>query len=293
MNKVEKPKLSIIVPVYNSEKYLSRCLSSLINQTEKEIEIIIINDGSTDGTEQIAKSFAEKDSRIVIIDQEHKLQGFARNNGIKQAKGEYIGFVDSDDWVDIDYFEKLYAAAKKYDSDVALATNVRIGNGKSKKRLNIIREEFITGIQEKFDSCHQWRDGCPTNKIYRTEFLKKYNIFFAEGIFCEDKIFSLKAVYYANGIATVPSIYYYYYRNPNSTTKKISKTALHKKDKNNARLAVLNFLKENNVQIRDKDFWAVTKTISFCGINVYSKKESLHTEKHYLFSFIKILEKRI
>lgn len=289
----EKPKISVIVPTYNSEKFISKCLLSIINQTEKEIEIIVINDGSNDNTKDIVSMFAEHDSRIILINQEHKLQGSARNNGIGQAKGEYIGFVDSDDWVDLDYFEKLYSAAKKYNSDLALATNVRTGNGKTKKRLNIIKEEFITDLQGKMDVCHQWKDGCPTNKIYKTEFLQKFHIQFPEGVYCEDKLFTTKALYFANGIVTVPDIYYYYFRNPNSTVNNKIKIKERKEDKNNARLEVLNFLKENNAQLRDGNFYAITKSFKIFGIPIYKKKESLHSAKHYIFSIIKIKEEQL
>ena len=136
------PELSVIIPVYNTDKYLEKSLDSLTSQTLKDIEIICVNDGSTDNSLAVLQKYADKDSRIIVINQEHKMQGAARNAGIKIAEGEYIGFVDSDDWVDKDYFEKLYNAVKKYDSDIALATNIRTGHGKTKKRLNITKEEY-------------------------------------------------------------------------------------------------------------------------------------------------------
>ena len=100
------PKVSIIIPVYNVEQYLPKCLDSIINQTLKDIEIICINDGSIDNSLSILKEYASKDDRIIIIDKENEGQGIARNLGIKKAKGKYIGFVDPDDWVDIQMFEK-------------------------------------------------------------------------------------------------------------------------------------------------------------------------------------------
>lgn len=285
-------KVSIIIPIFNMEKYIEKSFASLVNQTLQDIEIICINDGSTDNSMNIIQKFANKDSRIKIINQTNQKQGAARNNGIKIATGEYIGFVDSDDWVDLDYFEKLYTAAKKYNSDLALATNVRIGNGKTKKRLQIIKEDFITDLQGKMDICRQWKDGCPTNKIYRKSFLDKYNLSFPENIGCEDKLFTTQAVFYANGIATVPEIYYYYFRNPDSTVKLSKKSHVKNNDKENARKEVLNFLKANHAQLRDKDFWAIKKDYKFCGITLYRIKESLRTERHLLFSLIPIFEKK-
>ena len=124
-------KVSVIVPVFNTEKYLEKCLNSLINQTLQDIEIICINDGSTDKSADIIKKFANKDSRFKLINHEPNKQGAARNTGMKIAKGEYIGFVDSDDWVDLEYYEKLYNAAKRHNFDIALGTNVRV-----KKNIN-------------------------------------------------------------------------------------------------------------------------------------------------------------
>ena len=176
MNKILNPKVSVIVPAFNVEKYISKCLLSLVNQTLKDIEVIVINDGSTDKTLEIVQKFEELDKRIRIINQENQKQGAARNRGMEIAEGEYVGFVDSDDWVDLDYFEKLYLTAKKYNSDIALATNVRIGNGKTKKRLNIEKEEFVTSLQDKIDISHQAKNPCPTNKIYRRELFEKNKI---------------------------------------------------------------------------------------------------------------------
>ena len=285
-------KVSVIVPVFNTEKYLEKCLNSLINQTLQDIEIICVNDGSTDKSADIIKKFANKDTRFKLINQENKKQGAARNTGMKIAKGEYIGFVDSDDWVDLEYYEKLYNAAKKYNADMALATNIRTGHGKDKKRLNITEEKFVTTLQDKIDVCQQWKNECPTNKIYRHSILKNNNIKWPEGVYCEDKLFTIKAVYYANSIVTVPDINYYYYRNPNSTVN--SKAQKHYKqlklDKNIAKKSVLDFLKEKNAQIRDRDFWATKYEFSFCGITLYRLEESFSTEKILLFG-LKIFEK--
>lgn len=292
-NAIESPKVSIIVPAYNTEKYISRCLSSLISQTLKEIEIIIVDDGSTDDTSLIAEEFSKADARIKIITQTNQKQGAARNNGSKIATGEYIGYIDSDDWIDLEYFEKLYNSAKKYNADIALATNIRIGKNKYKKRLNITKEEVFTTLQEKFDACRQYKNECPTNKIYKLSLLKENNITWPEGCYCEDKLFTAQAIYYAKKLVTVPGINYYYYQNPTSTvntrSKKHSKVLIN--DKNAARKAVIEFLKEKNAPIRDKEFWAIKKEINFYKIPIITIKESLHTERCFLFSFIKLGEK--
>ena len=118
---MEKIKISVIVPVFNAEKYLKMCLNSLVSQTLKNIEIICIDDGSTDNSLAILDKFKSKDDRIKIIKQKNYGVSMARNNGISEAQGEYIGFVDADDWVDKDFFEKLYNATQKYNADIATA----------------------------------------------------------------------------------------------------------------------------------------------------------------------------
>lgn len=113
------PKVSVIVPVYNVSEYLPECLDSLINQTLKDIEIICVNDASTDNSLEILRNYAEKDDRIVVIDMpENRRQGGARNAGIAVAHGEYLGFVDSDDWVDKEMYETLYRTASEGHHDI-------------------------------------------------------------------------------------------------------------------------------------------------------------------------------
>ena len=284
-------KVSVIIPVFNTEKYINKCLSSLVNQTLDDIEIICVNDGSADNSLEIIEKIANNDARIKIINQEHKKQGAARNAGLRIAEGEYIGFVDSDDWIDLNYYEMLYDTAKKYDADIALATNVRIGNGKTKKRLEITEEKTAVTLQEKIDIGNQVKNPCPTNKIYRHSMLKENNIIWQEGVYCEDKLFTIQAIYYANKIVTVPDVNYYYFRNPNSTVH--TKSEKHTLDKNNAKKAVLNFLREQNAQIRDKEFWAITEQKKFLSLPLLTKKESLKTAKYYLLGLVPVLERGI
>ena len=136
------PKVSIIVPVYNVGKYLSKCLDSLINQTLEDIEIICINDGSTDNSLDILKSYRTKDSRIKIIDKPNEGLSITRNLGIHSATGNYIGFIDSDDWIDLDFYEKLYSAITSNDVDIACATIIRKRENSSKYRV-FFKEEKI------------------------------------------------------------------------------------------------------------------------------------------------------
>lgn len=291
LEKVENPKISIIVPVYNAEAYIERCIYYLILQTIKEIEIILVNDGSTDNTMTIIRKIAKKDGRIKILEQDNKLQGAARNKGLSIATGEYIGFCDADDYIDFEYYEKLYNAAKKYDADIALAENVRVSKTKYKPRLNITKEEVLVDIIEKFNACNQKKNECPTNKIYRSSYLKKNNILFPEGVYCEDKLFSVKSVYYSNKIVTVPDIHYYYWENPNSTVNS-RKTNKHIQDRCIAKKAVLDFVKEKKIPVKNWYFKAEKKRIGFYHFPMIVIQESTESEKWFLFGIFCVYEKK-
>ena len=116
------PKVSIIVPIYNAGKFLEKCLDTLVNQTLKDIEIILVLDCPTDGSDRIAREYAEKDPRIRLIVNEQNLNiGLSRNEGLKIARGEYIGFSDHDDWRELDMYEKLYQKAREDQADIAIS----------------------------------------------------------------------------------------------------------------------------------------------------------------------------
>lgn len=129
-----QPKVSIVVPIYNVEKYLSKCIDSLINQTLKDIEIILVDDGSPDSSGKIADDYKNKDSRIKVIHQKNAGLGPARNSGMKAATGEYIGFVDSDDWVTKEMFERLYQCAVTNAADIVVSGHCDWSYGKIVKR---------------------------------------------------------------------------------------------------------------------------------------------------------------
>lgn len=112
------PKVSIIVPVYNVEKYLDRCMRSLLGQTLKDVEIIMVDDGSPDGCPALCDEYARRDARVKVIHKQNAGLGYARNTGLDVATGEYVAFVDSDDYVDLEMYEKLYVTAIRTESDV-------------------------------------------------------------------------------------------------------------------------------------------------------------------------------
>ena len=201
------PKVSVIIPVYNTEKYLKKCLDSLICQTLSDIEIICINNGSTDNSYKILKEYENKDKRIKLIDfKENKGASIARNKGIDDAEGEYIGFVDSDDFVDLDFYEKLYNKAIEANAD-AVKGNIyncdEIGNN------SILTEFYDMNDKIRKNSAYFYYGF--TSAIYKKAFLNKFEIRFPEKInYFEDPYFSVKACLNYEILETIDGAKYYY-----------------------------------------------------------------------------------
>lgn len=281
------PKVSVIVPVYNVEKYLTRCLDSLVNQTLKDIEVILVDDGSTDKSLEICEKYSS-DKRIKIIKQQNAGQSAARNNALNSVAGEYIGFVDSDDWVDLDFYEKLYNAAVENNSDISMADFIRKGENKHKIRLNLETSAVYNTTEDKIKIANALKEGCIWNKIYRKEILS--DIRFEEGMYYEDGLFTLKTLHNSGSLATVTGTYYYYFQNPKSTVKTPDKKKM--ADKIKARQQMMAFLRANDIQFRDKSFWAVKKAFKVFDRTLYSIKESAETNRLCLFGVIPIFEWR-
>lgn len=198
-------KVSIIVPVYNVAPYLEACMKSLCNQTLKDIEIIVINDNSTDNSLEILKNFAQKDARVKIINNSiNKKTASARNAGLAIACGEYVGFVDGDDYIDLDFCEKLYSLAVKNNADIAKGMTRIIGND---GKFEIINDNKNIVKNGKFAF---W--GRLWTAIYRKKMLEEYNVSFHVDFFC----FQIQAIYYANKIVCADDTFYDYVRHENS-----------------------------------------------------------------------------
>ena len=220
-------KISIIVPVYNTAKYLDKCIQTLINQTLENIEIIFIDDGSEDNSVEILKNYAKKDKRIRILKQNHKRQGAARNYGLSIAQGEYIGFVDSDDWVKLDMFEKLYYQAKETDSDIVMCSMNTFEDGTNKiivntyNTLDIFNQKFFENTFTPQDTLNFIFNisVSPYNKIYRKSLIDKNNIKFPENIYFEDNAFFFQSWLNAKKISLLNQKLYQYRKSTASTTK--------------------------------------------------------------------------
>ena len=186
--KVTQPCLTVIIPVYNSEKYLHQCIDSIIKQTLKNIEIICVNDGSIDKSLQILEEYRTQDTRIVIINKANGGLSSARNAGMHIASGEYIGFVDSDDWVDSDFYEKLFVFAKNNAADMAMANFVQFfDSGQQSEKVSWIGEiinDIITDIVvDASDRKKVINTNSVCNKLFSKSFLLKHKFLFYDGLF--------------------------------------------------------------------------------------------------------------
>jgi len=197
MNKRKQPAVSVIVPIYNVEKYLRQCLDSIVAQTLVDLEIILINDGSKDGSLEIIREYAEKDKRIKVIDKPNEGYGKTMNRGIKAATGEYIGIVESDDWIEPDMYETLYGIAKLHSVDVAKSCFYFYDN-ETGKETNPPLWGHELDAEQVFDP-HQkpavfYIMPSVWSAIYRRDFLNCYHIQFLEtqGASFQDTSFTFK-----------------------------------------------------------------------------------------------------
>lgn len=188
---MEEIKISIIIPVYNCEKYLDRCLKSVTEQTHKNLEILVIDDGSKDKSGEICDKWAKRDSRITVIHKENGGVSSARNAGLDAATGDYVGFVDADDWIEPDMYEFLLKNAKKYDADVTdCCFYLNYPSGKEVCTENF-EDIVITDPDECFNFLLHWSGTNIWNKLYKKHVLS--DLYFDQRIsYAEDYLFNIE-----------------------------------------------------------------------------------------------------
>lgn len=213
-------KISVIIPVYNSSTYLRKCLDSVVNQTLKDIEIIVINDGSTDDSKNIIEEYLCKYKNIIFIDQENKGIGKTRNIGIKKATGEYITFVDSDDYIKENMLEEYYKYAKKHNFDLVIGSYIKKINN---KEIIFENNKFKTGNVKTTPQILYLIEYGPWAKLYKREMLINNNIYFDEKRKYEDMPFVSKALLKSKLIGQIIEPYYYYIIHNNSETTTMDK----------------------------------------------------------------------
>lgn len=229
-------KISIVIPIYNADKYLKKTLDSVLNQSYKNIELILINDGSTDDSLQICKEYKNKDKRIILINIENSGPGFARNIGIENVSGDYIYFVDADDYLKEDALETLLSLAIEGNYEIISSNFYRVD-----KDIKVSKNNYETGEISRHKTREEKRKynlfktsssfGYACGKLYKTSFIKENNIKFTneKHVFLEDTLFNLKAFSYDPNYYVLNQPLYYYNIHEDSLSNKkqdISKLAI-------------------------------------------------------------------
>ena len=204
--------VSIVIPVYNIEKYLRECLDSLVNQSFKDFEVICINDGSKDGSLVILEEYAKKDSRFKVISQTNGGSGSARNNGLSKAKGKYVQFLDGDDYFEPEMLEKLYNLAEKHQAEIAVCSSKKVDdegnitetkNPNSPLNLNLIPFNKVFNYKDFPNDIFNLTGTAPWNKLYLREMLIKNNLTFPKLTGPDDLCFVHMAIICAKKIVAI------------------------------------------------------------------------------------------
>jgi len=212
-------KVSVIVTVYNTSKYLRQCLDSIVNQTLRNIEIICVNDGSTDNSLDILNEYAARDERIKVISKENEGLGAAsaRNLGLTVATGKYISILDSDDFFELDMVEKMVNKAEETEADIVLCSGIEYDNQNGNKKkvvyilnMSVVPKKNIFSYKDCPKEIFEISKGFAWNKLYRSEYLKKHNLNFQRIKFTDDAYFTYAHMVLAEKIAVVDEPFVYY-----------------------------------------------------------------------------------
>ncbi len=294
---VDDAKVSVIIPVYNTENYLDETLQSLENQSLNEIEIVCVNDGSTDSSLTILRNHAKMDSRIKIVDQKNRGVSVARNHGVKCAKGKYVIFADSDDLLPYYACEKAYECAEKYKADVVMLGNICFMDGEPIDLNSFSYDEnnidFYTRTEDqnpyinlKVEMTSVW------NKIWKKSWLVDNDIWFKEGIARgEDGLFNIIAFSNVNSLVHDNNVFYCYRQNrPNSALT----TANAKKILQSAIPGAYELIKNRyRLNFDDSDEWLVNNILGSTFVRITQDLDNDEDKSYFAKETVKILEDKI
>lgn len=263
-----KPSVSVVLPVHNAGAALTKCIESLLNQTLRSIEIVVVLDQPTDGSDKVAKSYAANDARIVIVENTENLHiGLSRNEGIKHATGDYIGFCDHDDYCSVDMFQKLYYKALKDDADIVVSDFCdEWPNEKAYFKFPVLNdvalfqskmfEALIEGKYSQKNTVSFSNANVIWNQIFRRSFVIKHNLWLCDNrhITMEDVLFNIKCHYLAQRVSFVPEVFYHHVNHSLNTFEKyeyrsIARTLPHLR-------VIYDFLDQQNIYSLHKQAFA-------------------------------------
>lgn len=216
-------QISIIIPIYNTGKYLHKCIKSILSQTLTNFELILVDDGSSDDSGVICDEYAKLDNRVKVIHKENEGVSIARNTGINIAQGEYIGFIDSDDWIEYDMYEKLYKLAIENECDIVMCDTVTKYDDKPDEEDTIIRlpNDILLAKKDIYPELLCEFAGSACRCIYKSEIIKGNNVIFPPNIpLSEDRIFNILSMGYAKKIYYTKTPFYNRYIRKGSAVNK-------------------------------------------------------------------------
>lgn len=277
-------KVSVIVPVYNNEKFVETCIWSLCRQTYQNLEILVINDGSSDNSGQILERMAEKDERIRLIHQKNAGVSAARNKGVELAEGEYLTFVDGDDYVSTDYIEKFYECAKKRKAELVICGVTYVEeDGRILKKIQ-------PGEYRRFEK-EEWaaRISAVGSHFYKRSLWEKYRIRFQEGERGEDMPISLLFSALCDKICTLPQCGYYYVQHSSSAMHQFRGLKNYRLPYQALENAIVQVQKEGVVNSTEYYEWFVIRILCTCFFDLGrgASRKNMAELTHYI---IRILE---
>lgn len=220
---MHQAEISVIIPVYNVENYLERCINSVLDQSFEDFEVILVDDGSTDSSGKICDAFSEKSQKVKTLHMKNRGVSSARNRGIECSNGNYIIFVDSDDYIDQNMLSELYREVQDNDIDLCLCGYTQVFADKS---VDVLPEDGTYGFREFLDVMKYWKLNCiigsPCNKIFNKHIIENHRIRFRLDMnYAEDYLFNINYFKYIQKIKALGKSYYNYYKEtPNSLSKK-------------------------------------------------------------------------
>ena len=245
----DNPLVSVIIPMHNAEKYIATCLKSVINQTYKNLEILCIDDHSVDNTKQTVQQFAQKDSRIILKDSEGKFIGGTRNTGLKYANGEYVLFIDNDDWFAENVCELAIEKYNQFNPDLVVYYTKKVFADKNEntEKQKSIFDITLTGLQEIDNKKRFMTINTPWNKMYKKSVIDKYNIKFLEDSNLEDVGFWWKYNQVIKRVYYIDEYLYFYRMHCSNTIKRQDYKESLAGDSIKIMADVLKFLEDNNL----------------------------------------------
>lgn len=215
--------ISIVIPMYNVEKYICRCLDSCIQQGQLQLgtdyEIICVNDGSKDSSEQKAREYEKNYSGVSVFSQENRGLSGARNTGLMHAQGDYIWFVDADDWIEVNCLQRIAEICEKHKLEILQFCAANVVNGIPERRFH---RRNVGKIVEGKECLKHLFPFCAPFSIYRRSFLIENDLFFYEGVFHEDNEFTPRVFYKAKMVEAIDDVLYYVFQNPQSITRTVN-----------------------------------------------------------------------